>query len=57
MWLLVCVLPLQNETRNAVTYDNLDDKIEQALASEVLDDFIIAPRTGEMRTITFKNLP
>lgn len=36
--------------------ENLDKKIEEALANEVLEDFIISPNTGEKKTITFRNL-
>ena len=42
--------------RDVVTLDNLDQKIEEALENEVLEDFVIAPDSGEQTTVTFKSL-
>ena len=39
-----------------MTLDNLDQKIEEALENEVLEDFVITPDSGEQTTITFKSL-
>lgn len=47
---------VQYATQDIVMADNLDKKIEEALANEVLEDFIISPNTGEKKTITFRNL-
>ena len=47
---------VQNTTKDIVMVENLDKKIEEALANEVLEDFIISPNTGEKKTITFRSL-
>lgn len=47
---------VQNATKDTVMAENLDRKIEEALANEVLEDFIISPNTGEKKTVTFRNL-
>lgn len=39
-----------------MTYENLDEKIKEALADEELEDFIISHDTGKKTTVTFKSL-
>lgn len=50
------VITVQYATKDIVMAENLDKKIEEALANEVLEDFIISPTSGEKKTITFRNL-
>ena len=41
--------------KGVLTAENLDEKIKEALAEEMLEDFIISPDTGEKKSMTFRN--
>ena len=41
---------------NAITLDNLEAKIQEALEHEVLNDFILSPANGQKITKMFRSM-